>query len=127
MFGRDPDTLLVMTPHEKPGCFSINSILRNHRPLEPFVIEWKNPIFLRDDSLDPEALKKKTRSGPQAQFPGSLIAQLLGNDVLSNQQLKTRVMQKTGMSQSAFYRARDAAETQHLIIWDEQTKTWQTV
>jgi RecA-family ATPase len=125
MFGRDPDSLLVMTPHEKPGCFSVEFRLRNHEPLESFVIEWKKPLFLRDDSLDPEALKRKPRRGPQPKFAPSLIAKWLGKDVLSTAQLKSRLFAETGMSKTLFYDLLKEAEAKNLIAWDGQTKTWE--
>ena len=63
VFARDPDSVFVMTPHEKANCFTVESILRNHEPLESFVVQWRKPVFIRDDSLDPAALRKSHRAG----------------------------------------------------------------
>jgi RecA-family ATPase len=50
VFQRDPGTICVMTPHENPGCFTLELIVRNHPPLDSFVLEWKPPIFARNGS-----------------------------------------------------------------------------
>src|SRR6201987_1001690 len=127
VFGRDPDSLFIMTPHEKNGCFVVESILRNHQPLEPFVVEWKLPIFIRDDSLDPVnlATRPATKRGPTKKFAPSIIAQLIGKDFLSKMQIKKLVMDETGMSKSLFYELFAEAEKVGLIIFDGQTKTWE--
>jgi len=127
VFGRDPDSLFIMTPHEKTGCFVVESILRNHQPLEPFVVEWKLPIFIRDDSLDPVnlATRPATKRGPTKKFAPSIIAQLIGKDFLSKMQIKKLVMDETGMSKSLFYELFAEAEKVGLIIFDGQTKTWE--
>jgi hypothetical protein len=58
VFARDPDSILTMTAHEEPEAFTIEATLRNFAPIKPFVVKWEWPLFSRDESLDPEALKK---------------------------------------------------------------------
>lgn len=58
VFGRDPDSLLVFTAHEEPGSFTVEPILRNFSPVEPFVVSWHFPLMDRDDQLDPGKLKQ---------------------------------------------------------------------
>jgi hypothetical protein len=58
VFQRDPDSILTMTSREKDGCFTVELILRNHPPVDPFVIEWRYPLLVRESSLDPAALKQ---------------------------------------------------------------------
>jgi hypothetical protein len=44
-WARDPDSILVLTPHEEPGCFTVTSILRNLPQLPEFVVEWAYPAM----------------------------------------------------------------------------------
>lgn len=70
-FARDPDAILIMTAHEEPDAFTIEATLRNFPPTDPFVVRWEFPLFVRDNSLDPAALKlpKKAGAGEPSRFP----------------------------------------------------------
>jgi len=57
VFARDPDTILTMTPHQHPGCYVIESSLRNLPGKDPFVVEWEFPLFLLRDDLCVDDLK----------------------------------------------------------------------
>ena len=61
-WGRDPDSLLIMTPHEEPDCFTVTSILRNLPALPEFVVEWDFPLLHRRDGLNPTALRTPKRT-----------------------------------------------------------------
>ena len=56
-WARDPDAILILTPHEEEDCFSCTSILRNLPRLPDFVLRWNFPLLTKDTNLDPEALK----------------------------------------------------------------------
>jgi len=55
---RDPDSIMVLTPHEEPGCFTVTSILRNLPQLEDFVVSWEFPLMRLANDLNPEALRR---------------------------------------------------------------------
>ena len=57
VFARDPDSILNLTAHEEPDCFTLEATLRNFPPMEPFVVKWDYPLFVRDASLNPADLK----------------------------------------------------------------------
>ena len=58
VWARDPDTILTLTEHETPDCFTVESRIRNFAPVPAFVVRWGYPLMVRDDILDPAALKK---------------------------------------------------------------------
>jgi hypothetical protein len=58
VWARDPDSIMVATPHEAEGCFSIEMTLRNFAPPPPFVVKWEFPLMTRDEDLDPARLKQ---------------------------------------------------------------------
>ena len=61
VFARDPDSILNFTRHEEENCFTVDATLRNHPPLEPFVVKWEFPLFIVDSTLNPFKLKKVGR------------------------------------------------------------------
>jgi AAA domain len=59
VWARDPDTIISMTRHKEQDHFSVEFTLRNSPPIDPFVVGWECPLFVRDDKgLDPEELKE---------------------------------------------------------------------
>jgi hypothetical protein len=61
VFARDPDTILNFTRHEEQNCFTVNATLRNHPPIEPFVVRWEYPLMAVDATLNPAKLKQAGR------------------------------------------------------------------
>jgi hypothetical protein len=76
VFARDPDSIMVLTRHEQDGAFTVETILRNFKPLEPFVIRWDFPLFRRDDSLDPARLKQPKAGRPTVYTEATIIEHL---------------------------------------------------
>jgi hypothetical protein len=58
VFARDPDSLVFFTPHREEGCFAVEMVLRNLPPVKKFVARWQYPLFVPDDSLNPDELKQ---------------------------------------------------------------------
>ncbi len=58
VFARDPDSLLIFTKHETNDAFTVEPILRNFAPVEPFAVRWQFPLMQRADDLDPAKLKQ---------------------------------------------------------------------
>ena len=108
VFARDPDTIITITAHEQEKAYTIDSTLRNLPPLESFVVEWKFPLFRRNDELDPNALKQQ-KAGREAKHRPEYIRQLLGASALSSKELETRFVEKSGQSPSTFDRLKNAA------------------
>jgi hypothetical protein len=55
---RDPDSIMVLTPHEEPDAFTVTSILRNLPRLEDFVVSWEFPLMRVAPALNPDALRR---------------------------------------------------------------------
>ena len=55
---RDPDSIMVLTPHEEPGCFTVTSILRNLPQVPEFVVGWDFPLMRLAEELNPDALRR---------------------------------------------------------------------
>ncbi len=57
-WARDPDSIVVLTPHEEENCFTVTSILRNLPQLPEFVVSWDFPLMRLAKDLDPDALRR---------------------------------------------------------------------
>jgi hypothetical protein len=57
-WARDPDSIIVLTPHEEPDCFTVTSILRNLPQHPEFVVAWDYPLMRVATDLNPEALRR---------------------------------------------------------------------
>jgi hypothetical protein len=125
VFQRDPDTFLSMSSHDEAGAFSIFPIVRNHPPMKDFVVRWKYPLFVRDDELDPENLKKRTARGPKPKYHASQLWTYLGNECLTTIKFAKKVRDETGMSSSVFYELLAKAEKDKMIIKDGIANTWE--
>jgi RecA-family ATPase len=124
VFQRDPDTIFTMTPHEKDGCFVVDAISRNHPPIDPFVVQWNYPLFIRDQSLDPGQLKQP-RPKNQKRYDVGLLLKWLGTDCLKASQFCKLLMDEEGMSKATFYNLFEEAKKRNLIIFDGISKTWE--
>jgi hypothetical protein len=57
-WARDPDSIVVLTPHEEENCFTATSILRNLPQLPEFVVSWEYPLMRLAKDLNPDALRR---------------------------------------------------------------------
>jgi hypothetical protein len=57
-WARDPDSIMVLTPHEEADCFTVTSILRNLPQLPEFVVAWNFPLMRVANDLNPDALRR---------------------------------------------------------------------
>jgi hypothetical protein len=79
VFARDPDSLLIFTRHEEPDAFTVDPILRNFPPVDPFVVRWQFPLMERDEELDPAKLKQAVGKKKEHD-PVKLLAAIANND-----------------------------------------------
>jgi hypothetical protein len=57
-WSRDPDSIVVLTPHEEPDCYTVTSILRNLPQISEFVVSWEFPLMRLAKDLNPDALRR---------------------------------------------------------------------
>ena len=104
VYARDPDTILVLTRHEQDEAFSVESTLRNHPPVPPFVVRWAFPLMQRDDQLDPTKLKQ-VNGRPKAHAADELL-DLLGDKDLSPAAWQALALKESGIKETTFHRLR---------------------
>jgi hypothetical protein len=105
-WSRDPDSLLMMTPHEEQDCFTVEGVLRNLAPIKPFVVHWDYPLFVADKDLDPNLLKtrKPKPAGRPLQFTEDDILRFMTYEGEKTTAIKRHVCGETGMSNGMFYK-----------------------
>jgi hypothetical protein len=122
VFQRDPDCILTLTKHATEDAFTLESILRNFAPVDPFVVKWQFPLLTRDETLDPENLKKPG-GRPKEGFETTIL------DVLSDKSLSTTECLKTcsdefGVSRASFFRSIKSLEIQGKILKSKINQKW---
>ena len=73
VFARDPDSILIFTRHEEEDCFTVESILRNFAPVQPFAVRWQFPLFTPDQTLDPAKLKQSNAGRKREHDPRKIL------------------------------------------------------
>ncbi|HPA19499.1 MAG TPA: AAA family ATPase [Verrucomicrobiae bacterium] len=100
VFARDPDSILTLTPHEEPFCYTVEATLRNFPHLEPFVLRWHFPLF-QPVSLDAGKLKRAGR--PEA-VPATEVLERLSPDGMTPKAWLAAVQEVHELSRASFYR-----------------------
>lgn len=118
VFARDPDSILVMTPHETEGAFTIEATLRNFAPMPAFCVRWQFPLFHRDEELDPAKLKKK--AGCPKKHTAEKILSILKGSKLTSAEWQKRAELEGGVSKSRFYALLPEAKKLPQLTQDEK-------
>jgi hypothetical protein len=121
VFARDPDSLIIFTAHEEPMAFTVEPILRNFAPIEPFCVRWNFPMMERDSQLDPTNLKQAAGRKPE-NIPDDLLA-VLPADGLSNADFMAAADEQ-GISERTFYRLRQSLKSDKKIMLSAINGKW---
>lgn len=125
VFQRDPDTLLSMTKHENENCYTVESILRNHPPVDDFVLEWHYPVFVPRKDLDPQDLKKPR--GREPKYTVDQLVEILGSRCLRTYAFAKRTREEIGMASSTFHVLLKKAAKLNLLSKSSTTEEWEIV
>lgn len=122
VFTRDPDSIINFTPHEDPGSFVVEPILRNLPPIDPFVVTWNYPLMERNDDLDPSKLKQS--GGRPKTCSEKDILSLLPEGGLTNSEWQKTALKEAGISERTFYRLKTALKEADAIIFSRINEHW---
>jgi hypothetical protein len=121
VFARDPDSLLIFTKHEEADAFTVEPILRNFAPVEPFCVRWQFPLMQPDKELDPAKLKQVAGRKPE-NAPDDLL-KVLPADGLTNADFLDAAKEQ-GISERSYYRLKKELETAGKIMLSKVTGKW---
>jgi hypothetical protein len=120
---RDADDVITLTKHEENLAFTLDFIIRDHPPIDSFVVRWEAPIMVRTD-LDPKKIKQPrgphVRCDPEQLF--FLIAE--NDDQLSTANLEQKVSEELGWARSTFFEKKKFLERQKRIFQSKLTGNW---
>jgi hypothetical protein len=66
VFARDPDVILTMTSHEDKDAYVVDLTLRALPHVDPFVVRWQHPCFMRDAAADASRVKQPGKAAKDA-------------------------------------------------------------
>lgn len=102
VFARNPDSLVVLTPHEEDEkTFTCEVTLRNFSPMDAFVVQWSYPLFRQNFNLNPDKLKKP---GAQKSMDDERFLGEMGSKDWQAGDLTRHIMDKCKVSESTAYR-----------------------
>jgi RecA-family ATPase len=73
-WARDPDALLVLTPHEEEDSFTVDPILRNFPRMDRWCVTWDFPLLRVSDDLNPDDLKGAEKPDDKKATPSTFTA-----------------------------------------------------
>jgi hypothetical protein len=123
VFARDPDSLITFTKHEEEGAYTVDMVLRNLPPVEPFVVRWQWPLFQREDSLDPSRLKKA--GGRPATHKAEDLLTCLADQRLKSMEWATKAHDEFGISEGRFFELRKELENAGKVYKSLVDERWE--
>jgi hypothetical protein len=122
VWGRAVDTNVSITAHESENAYTLEATPRGFKKIDPFAIRWEYPLMVRDDCLNPKALKTAASRG--AAYTGKDLIRLLAPADLTTKQLKQAALEQVGMSESTFYGLLEELKTTPGITFTPKGKKW---
>jgi RecA-family ATPase len=114
VFARSPDTILVMTEHEKDNHFTVEPTVRNYLSPDPFVIKMDFPLFVREQEIDPKKLKGAPGRPTHDVMPD--LMEIIGNGKDHEQKDVIKEMEERGFSKSTVRRRLNELRKEGRII-----------
>jgi DNA-binding transcriptional ArsR family regulator len=112
---RDPDSIVVLTPHEEPACFTVTSILRNLPQLPEFVVGWEFPLMRLASDLNPEALRRP-QSRNKVCTDKEFVEKAVGTDARSFTKIVEAAEAELGLSRRSVARYLERLTTAGLVV-----------
>lgn len=123
VWGRDADSMMIMTKHATPDCYTIETILRNLKEEPPFVVQWQYPLMTIKDQLDPADLKKPGR--PKSHNDDQVL-QLLENQLTTTEWQKL-ALSELGVSKTRFFVIKKDLQDSGRILLSAINRKWSKV
>jgi hypothetical protein len=120
---RDADDVITLTKHEEDLAFTLDFIIRDHPPIDSFVVRWEAPIMVRTD-LDPAKIKT-IRGRHQVFDPDDLFNLIQENDdQLLTAELQAKANEELGWTGRTFFRKLSALTKQKRVFKSKTTDRW---
>jgi hypothetical protein len=121
---RDADDIITLTKHEEKLAFTLDFTIRDHPPIESFVVRWQAPIMVRTD-LDPAKIKKPALGRRESCDPLDLLLIIKAHDdELKTSELVELVESKLGWSKRTVIKKLNVLESDHRIFKSKLSDCW---
>ncbi len=117
VFARDADSIVLLTDHTEPNCFTIDLILRNLPPQESFVVGWKYPVMVEREDLEAEGDDEKDDARSRQ------MLNLLATKPMTTGEWEDSAKSQ-GIPHASFFRTKAKLKDGGLIIQNPKDKTW---
>jgi AAA domain/Bifunctional DNA primase/polymerase, N-terminal len=124
VFGRDPDSILTITPLKDPNSFVVDLILRNNLNVDSFGVRWVYPMLQLDPALDPADLKQPGGRPPAASTSDLLQLLRQFDDQLTTAKWQKLALTELGISVATFYRLKKQLLAAKLIFLSKISHCW---
>lgn len=118
VYGRDADSLILLTDHTQPHCFTVDLILRNMPPQDSFVMEWQYPVMVERNDLEPEG-----NEDAQTDKRARQLLNLLQAEPLTTGEWEEEA-RLAGIPHATFFRVKTKLQDGGHIVRDRWDKTW---
>ena len=122
VFGRDADSIVLLTDHEKPDCYTVELVLRNLPRVVPFVAQWEFPLVVVRDDLAAGDLAG--RGGRKGEYGAEALLELLTEPMTHTEWFKVAVAE-LGISKPTFNRLHKQMKADKQIEHPPGKNTWQ--
>ncbi len=119
VFARDADSIITLTEHTEPDCYTVEMILRNLAQQPSFVVQWEYPVMVERDDLDPEDFKQDEETTDTDEG----LLELLKDKPLSTGEWLV-LANEISVSRATFYRIKRDLKANGYIKFDAKPKTW---
>lgn len=102
VLARDPDSLVMLTPHDDEDVFVVEFILRHHPRPDPFCVRWAFPMMRIEESADPKDVKGHI--GAPKKVTAKDILDIMGTRLVAPPELYREVNDKFGVARTTTQR-----------------------
>lgn len=120
VFAREADTIITLTEHTEPDCFTVETVLRNLPEQPAFVVQRNYPVFEVREDLDPEDVE--VNDDEAIETDKGLLALLKAKPLRSGEWQAAAL--GIGVSRPVFYRIKAKLKEEGLVTFNAVTKTW---
>lgn len=114
VLARDPDALVMLTPHDEEDVFVTEFVLRHHPRPEPFCVRWSYPMMHREENADPKDVRGHI--GAPKKVTANDILEIVGTRLVAPPELYREVSEKHGVSRTTTQRRIRQMESDGQII-----------
>jgi hypothetical protein len=115
VLARDPDALVMLTPHDEEDVFVTEFVLRHHPRPAPFCVRWSYPMMRREENADPKDVKG--HAGAPKKVTANDILEIVGTRLVTPPELYREVSDKHGVCRTTTQRRVRQMESDGQIIF----------